>query len=89
MPVPVSVHPTRFFQRTTPCLPEAEAQVQGKEFWTTPSAEHRSTHITIQTCEPLFERLVQTQQYHLPLQHDTRPTMRQAQFSTPEGAQNL
>ena len=26
--------------------------------------------------------------YHLPLQHDTRPILRQAQRNAPEGAQN-
>ena len=86
--MPVSVPLTRLFQETAPCLPEAEAPLQIKERWTIPTAELRSMHRTIETCEPLPKRLAQTQEYHLPMQHDTRPTMRQAQLNAPEGAQN-
>ena len=76
---------TRPFRETAPCLPTAGAPVLDRP---KPSAELQSTRRTIETCEPLSKRLVQTQQYHLPLQHDTRPTMRQAQFNAPEGAQD-
>ena len=60
--VPVSVPLTRLFHQTAPCLPEAEAPVQGKELWMTPSAELRSMHRTSVTCEPLSKRLVQAQE---------------------------